>query len=160
MISASTWCSVGKIDDMYDYFAREGAVCPKSVNPAEFMIDVVSGHLLSEKDWGDVWENSESNREVNEELDRIKHDFNSRHAETRLEDDHEFATTTPTQLGIVLKRASIQVGYLVEVNGMKLTFFEAVAQHGLHQEQVPPTYFLCVVQWLRECDGSRNSCSA
>lgn len=103
--------AVGKIDEMHEYFANEGAVCPKDVNPAEFMIDVVSGHFSEDKDWGDIWENSENNQRVTEELDRIKAEFASRPVEFREEDHHEFASTTPTQLRLVLKRATIQVGF-------------------------------------------------
>ncbi|XHG07753.1 hypothetical protein AWENTII_010888 [Aspergillus wentii] len=38
-----------------DYFGRYGAPCPPGVNPAEHMIDVVSGHLSQGRDWNQVW---------------------------------------------------------------------------------------------------------
>ncbi|KAG8863780.1 hypothetical protein FRB96_007617 [Tulasnella sp. 330] len=97
----------GKIDEMYDYFAAEGAKCPRDVNPAEFMIDVVSGDLSNDKDWADIWENSDNNREVTDELDRMKAGYASAPAETSVDDNHEFASTTATQLRLVLKRASL-----------------------------------------------------
>ncbi|KAG9016077.1 hypothetical protein FRB93_011551 [Tulasnella sp. JGI-2019a] len=99
----------GKIDAMYKYFAREGAKCPKDVNPAEFMIDVVSGDLSNGKDWADIWEASDNNRQVTEELDRMKAECKSAPAEVNADDDEEFASTTVTQLRLVLKRASIQL---------------------------------------------------
>lgn len=37
-----------------DYFARYGAPCPTETNPAEHMIDVVSGHLSQGRDWNQV----------------------------------------------------------------------------------------------------------
>lgn len=94
---------------MYDYFASEGARCPKNVNPAEFMIDVVSGDLSKGRDWADVWLNSDNNRRVTEELDRLKQDNLNKSAEVSEEDNHEFASSFPTQARLVLKRASIQV---------------------------------------------------
>ncbi|KAG9022286.1 hypothetical protein FRB95_000435 [Tulasnella sp. JGI-2019a] len=94
---------------MYKYFAREGAKCPKDVNPAEFMIDVVSGDLSNGKDWADIWEASDNNQQVTEELDRMKAECKSAPAEVNADDDEEFASTTVTQLRLVLKRASIQL---------------------------------------------------
>ena len=36
------------------YFERHGAPCPADSNPAEHMIDVVSGPLSKGRDWNDV----------------------------------------------------------------------------------------------------------
>lgn len=37
-----------------DYFGRHGAPCPDESNPAEHMIDVVSGPLSKGRDWNKV----------------------------------------------------------------------------------------------------------
>jgi ATP-binding cassette subfamily G (WHITE) protein 2 (SNQ2) len=39
---------------MKDYFARNGVKAKQDDNPAEFMIDVVSGSLSKGKDWAKV----------------------------------------------------------------------------------------------------------
>lgn len=39
---------------MKDYFARNGVKAKEDDNPAEFMIDVVSGSLSKGKDWAKV----------------------------------------------------------------------------------------------------------
>jgi ABC-type multidrug transport system ATPase subunit/ABC-type multidrug transport system permease subunit len=43
-----------------DYFGRYGAPCPEDSNPAEHMIDVVSGSLSQGRDWSQVWLESRS----------------------------------------------------------------------------------------------------
>lgn len=47
-----------------DYFARYGAPCPPSTNPAEHMIDVVSGTLSKGKDWNQIWLGSPEHKYV------------------------------------------------------------------------------------------------
>ena len=54
-----------------DYFARYGAPCPIDTNPAEHMIDVVSGQLSQGKDWSQVWVQSPEYASVERELDEI-----------------------------------------------------------------------------------------
>lgn len=121
---------------MHDYFANEGAVCPKDVNPAEFMIDVVSGHLSKGRDWGDIWEQSENNARVTEELERLKTDFASRPVGQTEEDHHEFASTTRTQLRLVLKRASVQVRC---AGGSLAPDFPADQRNRLSSGEIPNT---------------------
>lgn len=54
-----------------DYFATRGAPCPKDANPAEHMIDVVSGSLSKDKDWNKIWLESPEHERTVRELDEI-----------------------------------------------------------------------------------------
>lgn len=54
-----------------DYFARNDAPCPIEANPAEHMIDVVTGPLSRDKDWNHVWLNSPEHDNMTKELDQI-----------------------------------------------------------------------------------------
>lgn len=86
-----------------DYFARYGAPCPKEVNPAEHMIDVVSGHLSQGKDWNQVWLSSPEHDNVSKELDQIIADAASKPPGT-VDDGHEFATSLWEQTKLVTHR--------------------------------------------------------
>lgn len=58
-----------------DYFAKHGAVCPSNVNPAEFMLDAIGAGLaprIGDRDWKDVWLDSEEYAVMRQEIDRIK----------------------------------------------------------------------------------------
>jgi ABC-type multidrug transport system ATPase subunit len=62
----------GDTATMPEYFAAHGIPFPRDVNPAEYMIDVVSGEVSRERDWSEVWLNSEQHRFVVKELERLK----------------------------------------------------------------------------------------
>ncbi|PPQ79878.1 hypothetical protein CVT25_002934 [Psilocybe cyanescens] len=58
-----------------DYFARNGAVCPSNVNPAEYMLEAIGAGVtprVGDKDWKDVWLESPESRRVKEEIAAIK----------------------------------------------------------------------------------------
>jgi len=91
-----------------DYFERNGAPCPSQANPAEHMIDVVSGSLSKGKDWHQVWMNSSEHTAVAKELDQmIEHAANIPAATT--DDGHEFATSYWTQTKLVTNRMNISL---------------------------------------------------
>ncbi|KAK0641047.1 ABC-2 type transporter-domain-containing protein [Cercophora newfieldiana] len=89
-----------------DYFARHGFPCPKDANPAEHMIDVVSGSLGKSRDWHEVWMASPEHDIVEKELDRLVEEAASKPS-TALDDGHEFATSLWQQIKIVTHRANI-----------------------------------------------------
>jgi len=91
-----------------EYFSKNGVDIPKDVNPAERMIDIVSGDMSKDKDWAQVWSDSDLCREQREELEKIK-SSGSEGADTREDDGDEYASSTLTQLKLVTKRASIQL---------------------------------------------------
>ncbi|KAL1861192.1 hypothetical protein Plec18170_001707 [Paecilomyces lecythidis] len=86
-----------------DYFARYDAPCPTETNPAEHMIDVVSGHLSQGKDWNKVWLDSPEHDHMVKELDSIISDAASKPVQTH-DDGHEFATPLWEQTKIVTQR--------------------------------------------------------
>ena len=86
-----------------EYFGRYGAPCPEEANPAEHMIDVVSGHLSQGHDWNQVWLSSPEHEKVVKELDHIIADAAGRPPGT-LDDGHEFAMPLWDQIKIVTNR--------------------------------------------------------
>ncbi|KAF5332541.1 hypothetical protein D9611_005143 [Ephemerocybe angulata] len=58
-----------------DYFARQGAHCPENVNPAEYMLEAIGAGVnprVGDKDWKDVWLESEEYRKVRADIDAVK----------------------------------------------------------------------------------------
>lgn len=81
---------------------------PDDVNPAERMIDIVSGDLSKGRDWAQVWLDSEERTQRMKELEELKTSSQGQRHETP-DDEYEYASTTWTQLRLVTKRASIQL---------------------------------------------------
>ncbi|KAI7221258.1 pleiotropic drug resistance protein, ABC superfamily [Hortaea werneckii] len=86
-----------------DYFGRYGAPCPEASNPAEHMIDVVSGTLSQGRDWNKVWLESPEHDAMSKELDHLISDAASKPIGYK-DDGREFATDMWTQTKIVLQR--------------------------------------------------------
>lgn len=91
-----------------DYFGRNGAPCPPESNPAEHMIDVVSGSLSKGKDWNKVWLDSPEYVKVTEELDHIVSEAASKPPKT-LDDGNEFAVDLWTQIRVVTHRMNLSL---------------------------------------------------
>ncbi|KIV94630.1 hypothetical protein PV10_02380 [Exophiala mesophila] len=91
-----------------EYFARNGAPCPPEANPAEHMIDVVSGSLSKGKDWAKVWLESPEQASVAEEVNQIVADAASKPPGT-VDDGHEFATPYWEQTKLVTHRMSVSL---------------------------------------------------
>lgn len=96
-----------------EYFARYGAPCPPTANPAEHMIDVVSGSLSQGRDWNQVWLASPEHENVVQELDHIISDAAAKEPGT-VDDGHEFATTLWEQMKLVTRRNNISLYRNVE----------------------------------------------
>jgi ATP-binding cassette subfamily G (WHITE) protein 2 (SNQ2) len=94
--------------DIRAYFAREGASCPDEANPAEHMIDVVSGPLAKERDWNQVWLQSPENAVFMKQLNDIEQDAQSKPVAYQ-DDGQEFATPLWEQCKIVLGRNSMSL---------------------------------------------------
>ncbi|KAF4872164.1 Protein SNQ2 [Colletotrichum siamense] len=90
------------------YFGRYGAPCPEEANPAEHMIDVVSGHLSKGKDWNEVWLSSPEHEAVVKELDHMIQDAASKPPGT-VDDGHEFALSLWDQTKIVTHRMNVSL---------------------------------------------------
>ncbi|KFA65077.1 hypothetical protein S40285_03104 [Stachybotrys chlorohalonatus IBT 40285] len=91
-----------------EYFGRYGAPCPEEANPAEHMIDVVSGPLSQGKDWSEVWLSSPEHEHVTEELDRIVAEAAANPPGT-VDDGHEFATSLWEQTRLVTRRMNVSL---------------------------------------------------
>ncbi|OCF41123.1 ABC transporter [Kwoniella heveanensis CBS 569] len=98
----------GPVKELNEYFGKQGVKIPTEVNPAERMIDIVSGDLSKGRDWADIWRNSDECKTRAEDLERLKKDGTGerKHEE---DDKYEYASTTRAQLSIVTKRASVQL---------------------------------------------------
>ncbi|RMZ84249.1 hypothetical protein DV738_g493, partial [Chaetothyriales sp. CBS 135597] len=110
-----------------DYFARHGAPCPPNANPAEHMIDVVSGSLSQGKDWNSVWLESEEHAKVKEELDQIISDAQAKPL-GYADDGHEFATPLWEQTKLVTGRMNISLARNTDYvnNKLALHIFSAL----------------------------------
>jgi ABC-type multidrug transport system ATPase subunit/ABC-type multidrug transport system permease subunit len=91
-----------------EYFARHGAPCPIEANPAEHMIDVVSGALSKGKDWNQVWLDSPEHKYTVVELDRIIKEAASKPVGTS-DDGFEFAMPLWDQVKLVTNRMNISL---------------------------------------------------
>lgn len=88
-----------------EYFGSLGAPCPPGVNPAEFMIDVVSGHLLPGVEWHQKWLESSQHAYMHGHLDNLISDAAAK--PPGFDDDNaEFATNLWTQTKLVTMRMS------------------------------------------------------
>jgi len=90
------------------YFARHDAPCPQDANPAEHMIDVVSGSLSAGRDWNQIWLESPEHKHTAEELDRIITTAASKPPGT-VDDGHEFATPLWEQTKLVTRRMNLSI---------------------------------------------------
>ena len=90
------------------YFAAHGAPCPHGANPAEHMIDVVSGSLAQDKDWNKIWLESDQCAQVSKELDYIIEDAASKAPGTK-DDGFEFGTSMWTQTKLVTQRMNLSL---------------------------------------------------
>lgn len=91
-----------------DYFNCNGVPCPQGANPAEFMIDVVTGAHASEKDWHQVWLDSPEQSQMQQDLEHIITDAAGKEPGTT-DDGHEFATDIWTQTKLVTHRMNVSL---------------------------------------------------
>lgn len=91
-----------------EYFARYGAHCPPEANPAEHMIDVVTGTGGESHDWNQIWLQSPEHDKLCRELDAIIADAAAQ--PTAVNDDgHEFAASLWTQTKLVTHRMNVSL---------------------------------------------------
>lgn len=98
----------GPVAKVKSYFTGNGAPWPRDVNPAEQMIDVVSGDISRSKDWAEVWKASPECTQMMIDLDNVNEEAKSQYHETA-EDTHKYAASTSTQLRLVIHRATVQL---------------------------------------------------
>lgn len=87
-----------------EYFGRNGMPCPAGANPAEHMIDVVSGSK-SNADWNKIWMESPEAARMQQDLDEIITDAAGKEPGTK-DDGREFATSLWEQTKLVVHRSN------------------------------------------------------
>ncbi|KAE8333393.1 ABC-2 type transporter-domain-containing protein [Aspergillus sergii] len=90
-----------------EYFGRYGSPCPPEANPAEHMIDVVSGKGEGQ-DWNQIWLQSPEHRKLSGELDSMTAEALNRNT-TVNDEQHEFAASLWTQTKLVTHRMNISL---------------------------------------------------
>ncbi|KAJ4342309.1 hypothetical protein N0V95_006984 [Ascochyta clinopodiicola] len=92
------------------YFERHGAPCPSNANPAEHMIEVVSGSgsISGGKDWAQVWLDSQQCEKLSQEIDILVSDAAAKPPGT-LDDGHAFASPMWTQVRLVTQRMNVSL---------------------------------------------------
>lgn len=89
-----------------NYFSKNGAPCPAEANPAEHMIDVVSGRLSQGTDWNKIWLESSEYEKMMQQLDEIVRDAAAKPPGTE-DDGHDFATPIWDQIKLVTHRMNV-----------------------------------------------------
>ncbi|KAJ4314265.1 hypothetical protein N0V94_006534 [Neodidymelliopsis sp. IMI 364377] len=95
-------------DTVKQYFASHGAPCPREANPAEHMIEVVSGSLSRGQDWNQVWLESPEYKQMTEELDRLIGEAANKPV-GYVDDGHEFASSMWDQVKLVTYRMNVSL---------------------------------------------------
>ncbi|KAJ5902715.1 hypothetical protein N7495_003243 [Penicillium taxi] len=91
-----------------EYFGNLGAPCPPGTNPAEYMIDVVSGNIVPGVEWHQKWLESSQHQYMVSHLDQIISDAASKPPGFD-DDQNEFATPLMMQIKIVTQRMSLSM---------------------------------------------------
>lgn len=66
---------------MREYFARYGASCPTTVNPAEYMLEAIGAGItprIGDRDWKDIWLDSPECARTKTEIEDIKRESSAR----------------------------------------------------------------------------------
>ncbi|CAO2652590.1 Nn.00g008730.m01.CDS01 [Neocucurbitaria sp. VM-36] len=111
-------------DTVKEYFGRYEAPCPPGANPAEHMIDVVTGH--HGRDWHQVWLESPEAARMSQDLDNIITDAANKDPGT-VDDGHEFATDLWTQTKLVTQRMNVSLYRNVDYVNNKFALHIGVA---------------------------------
>ena len=120
---------------MASYFQDQGVKVPSKTNPAEFMIDVVSGSASEGRDWAQVWLDSRQRQDRMQELEALNKEA-SEGAQPLREEDHEFASPFSVQVALVCERAFVQVSFDEQIFAYAL----ALAGCRVHCQQIRFTY--------------------
>ncbi|GIC87801.1 uncharacterized protein Aud_004192 [Aspergillus udagawae] len=91
-----------------EYFGRYGAPCPPEANPAEHIIDVVTGIGGDGQDWNQIWLQSPEHDKLSKELDTMIAEAVAQPPAVN-DDGHEFAASLWTQTKLVTHRMNISL---------------------------------------------------
>lgn len=128
----------GAINQMAAYFMDQGVPIPSDTNPAEFMIDVVSGDKSKGRDWAKVWLGSHQRHDRMAELYELTR--SNSETEASQDDNYEFASSFRDQVKIVCDRAFVQVGFPSFHQSKDGADSLAVARCRVCHEQISPSH--------------------
>jgi ATP-binding cassette subfamily G (WHITE) protein 2 (SNQ2) len=95
-------------DTIKEYLSRNGATCPPEANPAEHMIEVVTGAGGKHNDWNQIWLESEEHKHLSTEIDTMV--SHAAANPTSVNDDtNEFAASIWTQTKLVTQRMNVSL---------------------------------------------------
>lgn len=94
---------------LINYFESHGAPkCGKDANPAEYILECVGAGATAKvtQDWGDIWQQSDERKGIDNELDRLYHEYKDKESEADKAPDanSQYAAGTMTQLTAVTGR--------------------------------------------------------
>ena len=95
---------------LQDYFHQNGADCPSDANPAEWMLDAIGAGIsnrMGEKDWGDIWLESDELAATKAEITQLKGTRRREVGEAARVTEHEYATPLWHQVKIVSWRTHL-----------------------------------------------------
>lgn len=98
--------------DVTRYFAERGVECPPSKNVAEFILETAA-KPVKRKDgtrinWNQEWANSTQNKEMLQEIERVKSERSKKASESKHDEATEFAAPVWLQTTMVTKRLFTQ----------------------------------------------------
>lgn len=93
-------------DTVKNYLGRHGFQCPPEANPAEHMIEVVTGD--SGKDWNQTWLESPENEKLTSEIDAMVSEAASQPSSVN-DDGNEFGASIWTQTKLVTQRMNVSL---------------------------------------------------
>lgn len=99
--------------DVIKYFGDRGVQCPPSKNVAEFILETAAKPVKrkdgSKINWNEEWQNSDNNKAMLEEIDRIKRERSQKVSENSyVEEEFEFAAPVWLQTTMLTKRTFVQ----------------------------------------------------
>jgi ATP-binding cassette, subfamily G (WHITE), member 2, SNQ2 len=93
-----------------EYFHSYGADCPPDANPAEWMLDAIGAGQaprIGNKDWGDIWRDSEQFQQVKDEIVEMKRTRMAEVGAAAAPEQKEYATPLWHQIQVVNKRTQL-----------------------------------------------------
>jgi len=93
-----------------EYLRKNGAECPRDANPAEFMLEAIgagSAPRVGDRDWGDIWNESEEFAAVKKTIVDLKNERSQAHDDEVVSGTGEYATPLKYQVIEVTKRMNM-----------------------------------------------------
>jgi ABC-type multidrug transport system ATPase subunit len=93
-----------------DYLRKNGAECPQDANPAEYMLEAIgagSTPRVGDRDWGDIWNDSQEFAAVKKTIVELKNERGQTHDDEVVASKGEYATPLKFQVIEVTKRMNM-----------------------------------------------------